>query len=943
MNNEDRSTAPGPAVPSLSVGRRGRPLGRSLAALVISPVLLAIGVALTGCPGAPPIEPVDATGKGGSSSATLNQPAITFFSPLASIEITAGETVDVVWTVTDSQYNAAYVVWAAPVSDPNTWVPPNLDSNPNKKLIAQGYRDDIPSGKTVAFDPVGLATGSYAIRGTVSNGVSPTVQSSAAGILTVLPPGLRPRNRPPTVQTTAPANVLGVIQSDNVRITWCANDSDDKAKVLILLDLDDDPTNDVQFQTPAEIAAICSGTFPQQVSGAILLACKDEADCKPTTTQPTVPPVGENLDWIINVASIPPRINGDYYRVRVDVADGTNPRVHSYASGGIAVLATVNTSIVDLAGIGQTLAGAVFQGPNAGDRAGHAFTYLPDLDNDTASEFVIVSQYGFNLDRGNMGMAYLIYGRPELRFGGRVFLSSVASTIRGFGMMGPKSSDTEGITNVTFVPDLNDDDLPELLLGLPHVADFDASDPSVPFVEKTPYGGYMMYVTSTNYAPDVTNGILDLTRVGSIHDGSRFRGPWWTYDANLQPPWVPDTRFAETIASMDSLSNGGGTSGRTPRHIINDRSPGAATKDAVPEILVSGPDAEEGRGQVVLFFGQDFVAFDSEDIGGLNSIPRYHVDNDAFFRVYPGFRDIVGAAVGDHLGYADSAGDFNRDGNQDILMGAPGASAGEAGMPGCGKLYVLFGRIDIGNYYVDDITNVSQPLDRAPRVEIRGVTPYEGLGAMNKLVNDISGDGLPDVAFGVPKFDPVTTSGPLTDAGMVGVLFGAEGLTGENLFNVTDVGTTTLPGVRFLGTQSNGQAGARVASAGNFNGDSYGDLLVVAPNETRNVNGQVRRGVVYLIFGGTHLKNKVFQLSEVGTTRLPGAVFISPFAAGTADEATLEAAEAAGDVDGDGFGDILIGCPSADYFYQLDPSQRREDAGQAYLVYGTNGLIMNNP
>ena len=122
--------------------------------------------------------------------------------------------------------------------------------------------------------------------------------------------------------------------------------------------------------------------------------------------------------------------------------------------------------------------------------------------------------------------------------------------------------------------------------------------------------------------------------------------------------------------------------------------------------------------------------------------------------------------------------------------------------------------------------------------------------------------------------------------------------------------------------------------------DGFGDLLVVAPNETRAVGGQVRRGVVYLIFGGTHLYNQIFLLSQVGTTQLPGMIFVSPFAVGTADEATLECAEAAGDVDGDGFGDILIGAPAADFVNPAEPSQRRVDSGEAYLIYGTNAISL---
>ena len=148
-----------------------------------------------------------------------------------------------------------------------------------------------------------------------------------------------------------------------------------------------------------------------------------------------------------------------------------------------------------------------------------------------------------------------------------------------------------------------------------------------------------------------------------------------------------------------------------------------------------------------------------------------------------------------------------------------------------------------------------------PRVEIHGIQQNEGLGGMNRLVQDVDGDSIPDVAFGEPNFSPNGVSA----GGQVGIVFGGRFMTGENVFNVSDIATTRLPGCRFLGTQANGKAGTRIASAGDYNADGFGDLLVVAPNETRTQGGQVRRGVVYLIFGGYHLYNGVFQLSQVGT------------------------------------------------------------------------------
>lgn len=82
--------------------------------------------------------------------------------------------------------------------------------------------------------------------------------------------------------------------------------------------------------------------------------------------------------------------------------------------------------------------------------------------------------------------------------------------------------------------------------------------------------------------------------------------------------------------------------------------------------------------------------------------------------------------------------------------------------------------------------------------------------------------------------------------------------------------------------------------------------------------------------------NKTFLLDQVGTAALPGIVFASPYAMGSADEAPIDFAGPAGDVNGDHFADILIGVSEADYINPLEPSQRRIDSGEMYLIYGSN-------
>ena len=260
---------------------------------------------------------------------------------------------------------------------------------------------------------------------------------------------------------------------------------------------------------------------------------------------------------------------------------------------------------------------------------------------------------------------------------------------------------------------------------------------------------------------------------------------------------------------------------------------------------------------------------------------------------------IDGATGGDQSGDSvASAGDVNGDGRDDVIVGAP--SAGNNGRVGSGSSYVIYGAA--ANANVD-----SSALTVSQGFRIDGAATGDRSGRSVASAGDVNGDGRDDLIIGAPE-----ASNSRSFSGSSYVIYGA-----ATHANVDLAALTASEGFRIDGAATTDQSGISVAGAGDVNGDGRDDLIIGAPGADNEGRGD--SGSSYVIYGAATLTDvDLAALTASEGFRINGA---APF-----DQSGSSVA-GAGDVDGDGRDDIIIGAPGAD-------NEGRGDSGSSYVIYG---------